>query len=500
MIEFPSENLAGPGQKLPCRNSQRPGSGLGMTSARFLSRMTMGTHKEMARLLFKILCPGIMSALVVLGCATVEPEPRQSAVPVVGSQGPLDPARRAGFLEAMTEWSDSEVVSSLLDDVIALSQTPLYMDNEVRLLIDGPATYESMISAINGAKHHVLLESYIFADDEVGTMFAELLKKRSREGIVVKVIYDSFGSSGNEVAFFEQMQAAGIELLEFNALNPLKGDTPLDFNNRDHRKILVVDGTVAFTGGINLSSTYSTNSSWPTSADPKQSGWRDTHIEIRGPAAEGFQQLFLQSWVVMGGDSVTSLYTPTDEAGSGREIVAILSARGGDEVRSEIFEAYLSAIAVAKKRIWITQAYFAPDKEFMDALKRAARRGVDVRVMVPGVSDSNAALNASRSRYRELMEAGAAVYERQNALLHAKTAVIDGIWSTVGSSNLDNRSFLHNDEANAIIIGHRFAEEMQVQFEKDERSSVRIDLSSWKDRSFWKRLKEKLSWIAEYWI
>lgn len=454
----------------------------------------------MLRKLVPLIAAAFVTSLVLSGCATVTPSPRQDPVPVVDSSGELDPERRAEFLEDMARWSTTDVVDAMLDHIAALSRTPLYMDNEVELLIDGPETYERMTDAIESAEQYVLLESYIFADDEVGRMFSDLLTKRSREGVAVKVIYDSFGSAGADDSFFAEMKSAGVEVREFNTLNPLKGETPLDFNRRNHRKILVVDGKVAFTGGINLSSTYSTSSSWPVIDDPKDSGWRDTHIAVRGPAVSGFQQLFIEYWEAMGGNTPVQIRTPGEFDREGAEVVAIISARGGDDIQSEIFEAYLHAMSVAEERIWITQAYFVPNERFMSQLQAAAQRGVDVRVLVPGVSDSDMVLHASRSRYGQLLKAGVAVYERQDALLHAKTAVIDGIWSTVGSSNLDYRSFMHNDEVNAVILGHQFAKEMEGQFRRDLDHSREMSLSQWQNRSIWTRLKEKFAWLVEYWI
>lgn len=442
----------------------------------------------------------LVVTMALIGCATVAPPPKQAQIELVDKGGELDPAARERFIDKMTEWSDSAVVETMFDDIAGLSTMPLYMDNKVDLLIDGPETYASMKEAIESAEQYVLLESYIFANDEVGRMFADLLARRSRDGITVQVIYDSFGSANSDPSFFADMESAGVALLEFNVVNPLGGDTPLDFNYRDHRKILVVDGRVAFTGGINLSSTYSASSSWPEPEDLKTSGWRDTHIAVRGPAASGFQELFLENWKKIGGEVSAQLQTQHEHDREGVEVVAIISSQGGDEVQSEIFEAYLHAMSVATKRIWVTQAYFVPGDRFMSHLLQAAKRGVDVRVLVPGVSDSNVVLNASRSRYKELLKGGVAVYERQNALLHAKTAVIDGLWSTVGSSNLDYRSFVHNDEVNAVILGRQFALEMEAQFDKDLEESRQITLEEWQDRSIWKRVKEKLSWFVEYWI
>lgn len=454
----------------------------------------------MCRKMLALVPVALLSGLLLTGCATVAPSPRQAQVEVVDSDGELNRAERAQFIEDMTRESGSKVVAAMFDDIAALGSTPLYMDNQVELLVDGPETYEAMTRAIESAQEYVLLETYIFADDEVGTMFAELLARRSREGITIKVIYDSFGSGGNHSDFFQNMEDAGISVLEFNKVNPLKDDTPLDFNYRDHRKILVVDGRIGFTGGINLSQTYSYPSSRPDPDDLKNSGWRDTHIEVRGPAVAAFQQLFLENWKKMGGEDVVGTRAPGSFDHEGAEVVAIIASKGGDEIQSEIFEAYLHAMAVAQQRIWITQAYFAPGDRFMDHLIQAAKNGVDVRVLLPGVSDANVVLHASRSRYKTLLEGGVRIFERDNALLHAKTAVIDGLWSTVGSSNLDYRSFIHNDEVNAVILGRHFALEMEALFQEDLEESTEILLEEWRKRSLWKRMKERLSWFLEYWI
>jgi cardiolipin synthase len=323
--------------------------------------------------------------------------------------------------------------------------------------------------------------------------------QKSSQKIVVKVIYDSLGSVESDENCFSSMEPSGVQLIEYNNFDPTEGGNPLRINNRDHRKLLIVDGEVAFTGVINLSSTYSSSSAGKPTRNVIREGWRDTHIAVRGPAVQGFQEVFLGHWQALGG-STADVDTVTPAHDSGEEIVAILTAKGGDGERSAIFSAYLDAVQVAEERIWITQAYFAPDEAFLEMLEKAAGRGVDVRILVPGVSDSAFVLSASRSRYGQLLESGIPIYESRNALLHAKTAVIDGLWSTVGSSNLDYRSFLHNDEINAIIHGSEFAEEMEVQFEKDMSEAEEVLISEWKDRSLRSRIAEALSWAVQYWL
>ena len=381
------------------------------------------------------------------------------------------------------------------------SNLPLYRNNHVELLIDGPATYKRMLECISAAREHVYLETYIFADDEVGRQFATLLKEKSRAGVTVGIIYDSIGSIRSDGDFFDDMKLEGIRVIEFNDVSPGRGNL-MKLNNRAHRKLLIVDSRIAFTGGINLSRTYSSSSSASPRKNLLMEGWRDTQIAVTGPAVEGFLLDFSDRWHRLCGERLRTMEHQTTDprAQPGSEAVAILTATGGDDRKSAIIDAYKAAIRRAKERVWITQAYFAPARGFVALLRKAARRGVDVRIIVPGISDSPIVRHASRSWYGKLLRKGVRIYECTNALLHAKTAVIDGIWSTVGTSNLDYRSFLHNDEINAVILGRGFARRMEAQFEQDIANSVAIDLRAWKRRPPLDKVIERLSRSFEYWL
>lgn len=447
-----------------------------------------------------ILGAGIVVAQFVSGCSAAAPARDYGSMKIVDRHGELTVSSSELAAQLLSASASADKMPQLVADISSLSDTPIYTDNTVKLLIDGPATYEAMLAAIDAAQHYIMLETYIFADDEAGRRFAERLAAKGAEGIAVMAVYDSFGSFGSDEEFFESMRSNGVELIEFNNIDPTEGGNPLKLNNRNHRKLLVVDGKVAFTGGINLSSTYSSRSTGLPKKNPAREGWRDTHIEIRGPAVAGLEKAFRDQWRELGG-SLDPAPPPTDGGvTAGDETVAILKAQGGDGQQSAIFAAYLDAIRVAEDRVWITQAYFAPDKEFLELLAETAERGVDVRLLAPGLSDSGLVLSASRSRYGELLRSGVRIFENQDAVLHAKTAVIDGIWSTVGSSNLDYRSFLHNDEVNAIIIGEDFALAMEKQFLIDISDAREIELHEWNERSLWSKLREKLSWTIEYWL
>ena len=398
------------------------------------------------------------------------------------------------------EAPDPGAAAELLATIELLSDSPLYKDCAADLLIDGPATYQAMLEAIRSAESYVYLETYIFADDAVGDRFAEALIERSRAGADVRVIFDSFGSRDSEAEFFDRLRQAGVEAHEYNVINPARGGNPLDANTRNHRKLLIVDGAIAFTGGINLSRYYAKSSTDADRSGPLSPGWRDTHVAIRGPAVTGFEGIFAANWEDVCELDSCALTTSEDKEKAGNDVVAVLEAEGGDGVESAIYLSYLEAMRLAKEKIWISQAYFAPDDRFMSLLKDAAARGVDVRLIVPAYSDTNVVVHASRSRYGELLTQGIRIFETTTTVLHAKTAVIDGIWSTVGSSNLDYRSFLHNHEVNAVIFGSDFGSQMERQFEEDLAAAREVALSEWENRPLLDRVKEFWSWTVEYWL
>jgi cardiolipin synthase len=383
--------------------------------------------------------------------------------------------------------------------VEAQTGAPLVRGNRTRLLIDGPRTYAAMLAAVEAARDHIHLETYIFADDEVGRRFAEVLARKRREGVAVRIIYDAIGSVASDRDFFAGMAAHGIEVAEFRPLRPA---SLWQVNNRDHRKLTIVDGRVAFTGGLNISGTYAKPStSRPGPERGMRSGWRDTHLEIRGPAVRLLQSLFLQTWSRLGGrppPAAAGLFPELD--GSGGDLVQVVSSEGGDEREFRIYTAYLAAIQHARQRIWISQAYFAPNAELRAALSAAARRGVDVRVITPAFTDSALVHHGARATYDSLLESGVVIYEHEDALMHAKTAVVDGVWSTVGSSNIDQRSFVHNNELNAAVVSAEFARDMEAMFRRDLESSRRIDAAAWKARPARERIAELLSSLFAHWL
>jgi cardiolipin synthase A/B len=416
---------------------------------------------------------------------------------LMGARGLLSRRHSAAVLKKLNSEGNTDLLQRHLAFMQTISSAPLVVGNSARLLIDGPQTHEAMLQAISSARDHVNLETYILEDGELGRRLATLLMQKQAEGVQINIIYDAVGALATPAEFFDRLRAQGVRICEFNPINPFKGKGFL-LNHRDHRKILVVDGLIAFTGGINISNVYSSASNLrKRRVRDALNGWRDTHIEVRGPAVAEFQKLFLDTWQKQKCAPVPERnYFPRHERQDGK-IVRVLGS-SPDEEMSLIYLELLSAITHAERSIHITMAYFVPDRQMIDALKRAARRGVEVKVILPGFSDSSLVFHAGRSCYAELLQGGVEIYERHDALLHAKTAVIDGVWSTVGSANMDWRSFLHNDEVNAVVLGESFAAEMARIFAADMMQATRIDSAQWEARGLAVRCKESLASLCEY--
>lgn len=376
--------------------------------------------------------------------------------------------------------------------------SPLIVGNKVDLLVDGPTTYAAMLSAIDSAKDHINMETYIFEDDEVGQQFAAILIAKQRSGVQVNLIYDSAGSHNTPKVFFNMLKDNGINVLEFNPINPLDQRKDWQWNQRDHRKLLIVDGKIAFLGGINISSVYSSGSfggSSKLSSKKSKDGenrtpWRDTHLQLAGPVVAEFQKMFTKTWQQQKGEPLAAKEYFPALISQGNAIVRAIGS-SPEEPYSQIYATLLSAINSAETQVFLTNAYFVPDPQLLAALKDAVKRGADVRLLLPDKTDSSLVFYASRSYYDELLSANVKIYEHQVALLHAKTALIDGVWSTVGSTNLDWRSFVNNQEVNAVMLGQDFAAQMQNQFEKDLASSKQITLQAWRNRSIGARIKEQ---------
>jgi cardiolipin synthase len=450
----------------------------------------------------------IMGCLLVFaGCKSpvkMEPVAAPDATKKVrlqSAQGTLSVQQSADILAKLrARGGSSAALAQHIAAEDAVARSPLFTGNKVTLLEDGPATYKAMVAAITAARRHINLETYIIEDDEIGRRFAELLLKKCAAGVEVNLMYDSVGNIGTPAEFFDRLRRGGVRVLEFNPVNPLTAKKGWAVNRRDHRKLLVVDGRKAFIGGINISSVYSSGSS-PNSR-PRADGkmpWRDTHIQIDGPVVADFQRLFMDTWQQQKGKPLMRKdYVPalTEQ---GDEIVRALGS-SADDAGSPIYTALLSAINSAVVSVHITNAYFVPNPEFLDALKAAAGRGVDVKLILPSHTDFWAVFHAGRSHYSDLLQAGVKIHERKGALLHAKTALIDDVWSCIGSANLDWRSFVHNNELNAVVLGNDFSRQMRAAFTRDLAESEEILLEQWERRPLNVRLREAAARVWEYWL
>lgn len=346
--------------------------------------------------------------------------------------------------------------------------------NSVTLITEGDAFFTSIISSIENAQKSINLETYIFSSDSIGWLIAEKLGEKAAQGVEVNVVYDSVGSIAASSQMFSMMRKEGVEVIEYHPFVPWRRYWGISF--RDHRKILVIDGNRAFIGGINIGKEY---------AGEKFEGgnWRDTHIMIEGPAVTDIQFFFMENWYRNGGAVMNSrLYFP-EIKDMGQKLLMILCASARRKVKP-VHQSYISAIQNARNSIYITNAYFIPDAKIYRSLVKAAGRGVDVKIILPGISDIPFVKYASRYLYKRYMKKGIRIFEYSESVLHAKTAVIDGIWSTVGSSNLDRRSFRKNLEMNAVILDQSFGDEMETVFLRDIKKSNEITLEQFKKRSF----------------
>jgi cardiolipin synthase A/B len=375
----------------------------------------------------------------------------------------------------------------ILRRAIGRSATP---GNRAEILIDGPQTHRAMFDAISLAQDHINIESYILEDAGPGSELRDLLLRKRAEGVRINLIYDSFGSWTTPARYFDSLRDAGVTLLEYNPINPLRHPLRWSLHQRDHRKLLVVDGTIAFIGGVNISSVYSS----PPAADQRESivRWRDTHLRIEGPVVAELQRLYLDHWRSRASRPPQSAdyFPPLNVAGD--HSIAVTACAAGRR-RNPLYRALLGAIKGARRNVYITSAYFVPTRRLLRALNDAARRGVDVRLALPGISDVWAPLAAGRSRYGRLLESGVRIFERRNAILHAKTVVIDGVWATAGSSNTDWRSLLHNAEANVVILDTDVAARFEALFAEDVAESEELTLNRWLKRGWLARAGE---WLA----
>jgi cardiolipin synthase A/B len=372
---------------------------------------------------------------------------------------------------------------AFLQTMHALTGSPMSEGNRVDILRNGVKIFPSMLAAIRGAKKTINLEFYIYWDGEIGRQFAEALAERSRAGVTVNIVLDAVGSAA--------MSRDLIRFLEKNGINvewyhPLRWYTLSRLNHRTHRKLLIVDGEIGFSGGVGIAD------EWLGDAD-RHDHWRETVARVEGPVVTQMQFAFMDNWIKSRGELLTGLdYFPKIEP-RGTCMAQVLKS-SPSEGSSTVKLLYIISIVSATKTIYLNNAYFLPDRDVTRALEGAIRRGVDVRVIVPGeFTDVPIVRRASRFYYGRLLKRGVRIFEYQPTMMHAKTMVVDGVWTTVGSSNFDDRSFRLNDEVNVNIFDRTIAAQMEQMFFEDLSRSEEVTRRRWNARSMTDRVKERIA-------
>ena len=382
----------------------------------------------------------------------------------------------------------SQKSQTLAEFIRRAGNSPLTANNEVKLLINGEEKFPELLKELENATSHIHFEYYIYENDITGNQIADLLVKKAKQGVEVRFMYDDFGSHSLGKSFLKKLQDAGVQTAPFYKIRWYAFANRLNYRN--HRKIVIIDGIVGFVGGINMSDKYRN--------DLKKDNhlyWRDTHIMIKGQATAYLQYLFMGDWNFCSGTpfaySESYFIDSTNQETIENKVVQI-AASGPDSKLPVIFYSLLEAISSAKKNIYITSPYFIPDESLMDALIIAIQGGLDVKIIIPGVSDSKMVNTAASAYYTELLQVGAKIYKYNKGFVHAKTMVIDDDLAIIGSANMDFRSFDLNFEVNAVVYSKHIAAQLTEAFENDLKVSEQIDANTWLNRPKYIHLWEKI--------
>jgi len=361
-------------------------------------------------------------------------------------------------------------------------------NNKVEILLNGEEKFPEVLRSLKEAKRHIHIEYYIYEDDEIGNAIAAVLMEKAKAGVTVRLIYDDFGSRSIRRNIIPELIEAGVQAYPFYKVLFIALANRLNYRN--HRKIIVIDGCVGFTGGINVSDRYINT---PANAG-KQVFWRDTHVKISGTGVYYLQYLFICDWNFCSDEELgpqPGFFCEPDTKDGGA--ILQIAASGPDSDNPTILFSLIQLIGMAEKEILITTPYFIPGESLLDALVVAALSGVKVKLLVPDKSDSAMVAAAARSFYGELLAVGVEIYQYQKGFIHAKTVVSDGQLSVIGTANMDNRSFELNFEVNCVIYDSVTAEKMTAIFNQDLEDSVQINPQEWEKRPLYKQLPEKLS-------
>ena len=405
-------------------------------------------------------------------------------------------ARRAAKIESHQIAGVAKVLSPSRDSLSArelgqirvvetLADMAFTQGNDARLLIDGDATFEAIFKAIDEAKSYVLVQFYIVRDDGLGRRLGARLNAAARRGVRVYLLYDEIGSGSTKQSYFDDMRNAGVMVSEFGSARGRGNRFQLNFRN--HRKIVVVDGRVAYVGGSNVGDEY-------LGLDPKFGKWRDTHLELHGPIVQGAQLSFEEDWSWATGEHL-DLEWSLRPAETANRVALVLATGPADRYEScSLF--FVQAISAAVERIWIVSPYFVPDLDVMAALRLAALRGVDVRIMVPEKADHLVVWLAAFAYFAELAGEGIHFYKYTDGFLHQKVMLIDQGAAAVGTANMDNRSFRLNFEVTTVVIDRDFASKVERMLEKDFALCRAYDQSEYENRPLWFKLAVRVARLA----
>ena len=366
---------------------------------------------------------------------------------------------------------------SVIEGILSL---PFSKNNKVKLLTSGEETFTSILEAVSGARSIICIEFYMFKDDDTGKRLAEILKRKANEGVNVYLLYDHFGSFLTSRRFWSDLKKAGVKV---KVSHTFRWSAPRGYIYRNHKKLLLIDGQKAFMGGFNIADEYHRH--FKKTKKP----WRDTGIYLEGPIASVLLNIFRKSWSTWKGDPIRTVSKPLVPTGGIQVIPVFASSRRAKKKMRKLFNYSINS---AKESIFLTTPYFIPGRKILKALVRAAESGVDARLLLQGETDIKSVFYAGRSYYRRLLKAGVKIYNYKGSVLHAKTAVFDGCWSIVGSTNLDSQSLLRNEESNVGILDRNFSVYMTEVFQIDLQDSIEINAGKWQDRPLYEKFLEKL--------
>lgn len=377
--------------------------------------------------------------------------------------------------------------AGLVQMLLNETYSPLTFGNSVTLLTNGEEKFPQVIRAMEEAVHHIHLEYYIYEDDTIGNAIKDLLIRKVKEGVRVRLIYDDFGSHSIRRRVVKELKNAGVEAYPFHHIRLWFFANRLNYRN--HRKIIIIDGKCGFVGGINISDRYLN-----PAAGKEGPFWRDTHVRIDGPGILYLQHIFLCDWIYCSRQSIHPEIEYFNRAEVHAENTGVqIAASGPDSPVATIQLSFLKAISLARHEILITTPYFIPGESIMDAIRVAALGGVNVKLLVPGESDSRLVNAAARSYYTDLLDTGVEIYLYNKGFIHAKTLVVDSSIAMVGTANMDNRSFELNFEVNAIVYSTTFAREVRSAFFSDLQEATRIEPADWENRPLIRRLPERIA-------